>query len=233
MKGIQIYPTLIDSFNYFLSSEHMSLQEMIDRINRVPTPFPDAARKGTALNDMIDAMLAGEVITPKNVLIRGQEKRVYNWQHNYEEMGVERSEPYAFDCEVVDELLENLAGASCQVYTQGTIRTSHGNVRLYGYLDYVVRDKAIDLKSTSRYSWPKFQNNFQHRCYLYTLRNEGIEVEQFQYLVTDFREVYKEDYFWNGDLERSILPFLERFLEFVDQHIDQIRDEKVLGISDY
>ena len=212
---IQIYPTLIDSYQYFLNSE-MSLQDMIDRVNRVERPINEAALRGSALNDLIDTLLWGGKFPIHTV------KDVQNYR--FEFMGKE----YHFPISIINDLLSRLSDSLPQIKVEREIKTSFGDVLIYGYTDYINQNKITDLKTTARYAFPKYLKNFQHKAYLYCLEPQGIN--EFEYLVTDFNGIYVEKYDWNSYMMDSLLADLNGFLQFINEHKGLITDKKILGI---
>ncbi len=225
----KVYPTLVDNFNYYLSSESMTTEEMIDRINRVPTPTTEAQIKGRGLNNLIDDMLKGFAPEVKINEYRGKQSAVYVWHELSEDIstGVTLLE---YDKAVVDELLTYLQGATSQAYSEAVIQTAYGNVLLYGYKDYLIKDRIIDLKTTSQYTFPKYGTGFQHKCYLYTMRESGNNIHLFDYLITDFRSVFVESYNWHNNMIGQMKAQLNNFLAFVENNSDKIINKKLLGI---
>ena len=227
----KIYPTLIDNYNYYMVSE-MSDKEMIDRINRVETPVTDAQIKGKGLNNLVDAMLQGY----KPTII--ESRQAYVWVEPIQKItdlfyDAEKPDTITleFDIKIVDEIVCKLKGATIQAYSEAIISTDYGDVLLYGYQDYLIRDKIIDLKTTSRYDFPKYYNAFQHKCYLYTMRESGNYINLFDYIITDFRHVFIESYNWHDNMIGEMKAQLSRFLGFVESNISVIHNTKLLGNS--
>lgn len=230
---IRIYPTLVDSFIYYMNSEYMDKQEMIDRINRVERPKSDAMLKGSALNDLMDFIVAGGTPEQTTVKVRGVPTDMYVWRTEGE--AGEFGRVYQFKKRVCDELLEHInpwgtsATADTQVYCKGIIETKHGPVEIYGYVDYLQRDRLIDLKTTSKYTFPKYNNGFQHLAYPFCMNQQGNDISCFQYLVTDTNHVYLETYHWNDQMAQQMLDPLNGLLDFISTFRDEITDPKVLG----
>ena len=227
----KVYPTLIDAYEYWLKSD-APLQDFIDRINRVPTEMPEAAMKGTAYNDMIDAMLEGKDVETAIHIVRNVPNDVYKWTHVYDlpDGDNQNAVEFMFPKKITDEIIRKLQGAVAQVYNEATIKTAFGDVVLYGYVDYVLRDTLIDLKTTSRYDFPKYLNSAQHPLYLYTAR-QNMDVENFKYLVTDMRNIYEEAYHWNVNLEKMLVSMLNNLVSFIYDHKDMITNDKIFGLE--
>jgi hypothetical protein len=205
----KFYATLLDSYKWYLKSESDDcLQELIDKINRVPF-VSEAAEKGTSFNALIDSILIG-----------------------YDKLGeqITRFDSYEFSTGLVKEIAESLTGAVAQYRTSGLIQTSKGLVEIYGNIDYILHDKAIDLKCTGSYDLGKFKDSMQRHVYPICLSQEGIMVDEFEFLVTDYRGIFRESY--KVDLEassREIINVCESFIDFLEIKKSLITDKKVFA----
>lgn len=210
----KFYATLLDAFSWYQVSESENAeQEFIDKINRVPVTDEDALErmnKGTALNNLIDS-----------IVMCGYDK-IYPEVTTFD--GIE------FKTDVVTECAEYLAGASAQHRTETTIICNGSEVLLYGVVDYIKLNRAIDLKSTSTYDLGKYKNSMQRHLYPLSLCNEGIMVDEFEFVVTDFKSVFKEPY--KVDLTESLSILTEHCLlliDFIEARKDLITDKKIFG----
>lgn len=222
MSKIKIYPTLIDSYKYFLKSEYMTLDEMLDRINRVPRPTTLPMAKGSYFNDLIDRLANGEHVESYRSYSKGVAQDVYL-------IKTEEHGDLTFKKEVADFLSSHVKGAITQVFSKADIKTPYGDVELYGYADYVKRDTVFELKTAGRYTFPAHMDKMQHKFYLYTLRNSGVDVVKATYLITDFNNCFREDYYWSEKMEGEIVGDVMDFLDFVNRYRDKITDKKILG----
>jgi hypothetical protein len=109
-----------------------------------------------------------------------------------------------------------------QVFTKFVVR----NVEIYGYIDVLGDGRAIDLKTTNNYTSGKYANNFQN-LYLLGLRNKGIN--QLDYLVTDFNDVYVESYHIRQFNFNPMLDEIETFTKFLELNKSLITDRKIYG----
>ncbi len=223
-KRVKISPTLLDAYYMFCNTEYVTLDELMDRINKVKRPTPPAAMKGTAYNDLIDALILGKPLTPETKKSRGTEKQVYKWIH-YED-----GQPVAFEFDrlIADTISKRLAGAEMQVYQKASIETPEAPVTLHGYMDYVNQQTVTDLKTTGRYTFPKYLHSYQYKVYLYILRQSGIDVNRGEYLVTDFSNIYIEDYYWMDRYVDELIAGISQFLIFVKQHQDRITNKNFI-----
>ena len=119
-------------------------------------------------------------------------------------------------------------------------------MELYGYADEIVRDKVFDIKTTSSYQFGKFERAWQKFVYPWCLVESGEmpEVSSFEYTVfvlskptskspfitgKMYREEYTYDHEQAGIQLRSIL---ERFIEWLEAHREEITDRKIFGGED-
>ncbi len=220
---VKLYPTLIDSYKMFLTTDFISFNEMIDRINRVPRDVPPIAKRGTLLNTLIDELISG-VLLPVSRSVQPDGSTMDVYQKEIDGLRFE------YPKHIVDTLAKHVKGAQIQVFSRADLSTSRGEVELYGYADYVLGDAAIDLKCKDHYKGPAYQHSFQHKCYLYTLKKSGFNLVRAEYLITDLVDVYTEQYHWSEKMLEDLIEEVTGFLEFVDKHRDVITDKRVLGV---
>lgn len=128
-----------------------------------------------------------------------------------------------FEPNILAQMRQHLpARYRTQVYVQARIK----NVLLYGFVDLVGANRAIDIKTTAHYSPGKFGFNHQN-LYLLGLRDMGIR--QLEYLITDFSAVYLEKYHLSTYDFEPLLDDLFAFVEFVEAHRALITDTKIFG----
>ena len=209
----KFYPTLLDAFQYYLNSESDdALQKLLDRINRVPFES-EAAEKGKVFNELIDT------VNNNGVVLR-------------DEYGMLCLGNYSFRPELVKEICERVKYSVQQPYTMATLKTSKGDVLLYGYADYVKQDRTIDLKTTGQYILPKYTKNWQHKVYPYCFNQSGIQINTFEYLITDFNSVFVEEYPYKHKRDtEELTSFCEQFIDFLEAKRNEITDKKVFGLD--
>lgn len=217
----KIYPSLVDSFKLFTTADFITFEEIIDRINRVPRPTPEPALKGIAFENCVNNLLSGkgaktDLLNKKGAVIKSYVAEAEN-------------KTFLFPVEIVDMIVHRLEGAEMQVFTKADLKTPVGLVEVYGYADYVLRDTVTDLKTTSRYEWPKYLNGCQHKTYLYALNESGIKVNRADYLVTDLNHVYVEDYYWSLKMKKELIADIAQFIKFLEAHRDKITNKKIFG----
>lgn len=54
----RFYPTLLNVFSHYLDGSNLSMQQLIDTINRVPTPTTEAQQRGVSFEDAVVKGLA-------------------------------------------------------------------------------------------------------------------------------------------------------------------------------
>jgi hypothetical protein len=142
---------------------------------------------------------------------------------NFENAVITGKGEEAFPSVILDSIRAKLPNKyKTQVFTKFVVR----NVEIYGYIDVLGEGRAIDLKTTNTYNSGKYQNNFQN-LYLLGLRNKG--VNQLDYLVTDFKEVYVETYNVRQFNFNPMLDEIETFTKFLELNKSMITDRKIFG----
>jgi hypothetical protein len=206
----KIYATILDAFQWYQDSQQdTAFQDLIDKINRVPFSS-EAADKGTAFNDVVDMYLHGQIaLHPSGLFL-----------HN----------GFAFEEKLVTEFASNLHGATPQVRMSAPVHTRYGLVELYGVMDELMMGTVVDIKTTKQYTFPKYLRAWQHIVYPCILRHHTGMDYAFAYLVTDFKDIYCEDYQYSHERDYSrLVSFLESFIEFLEQHRELITDLKIFN----
>ena len=212
----KFYATLLHAFNWYQVSESENAeQEFIDKINRVPITDEKALERmeiGTQLNDLID----------------------YNLKHNLiENREFITTDKFEFSSEIVNKITHHLQGSIPQYYTETIIRCNGNSVLVYGYIDYILTNKIIDLKTTKTYELGKYKDSMQMHLYPICLfNNEGIIADEFEFLVTDFKEVYTETYPINLiDSNTKLAVTCNLLIEFLEAKKELITNKKIFGLE--
>ena len=208
----RFYAILLDAYNWYLNSEaENAFQEFIDKINRVPYEKSEAALKGIAFNKLLDDIEIENVVLAKpNILYDG----------------------FVFNYPLVNAFKAYFKDAASQVYTSAQLETNNGLVELYGFADKVLRYKSFDIKTTSKYEFPKFIFNVQHKVYPYCFNQNGIFVDTFEYTVTDFNHIYKEEYFYRPEFDvPELRSVCESLIDFIERYRHLITDRKIFGLE--
>lgn len=253
-----IYATLLNSFTsyenaddiyekYWGWSEHpqytleefraKQFQDFIDRINR--KPFTNlAVTRGSAFNDLIDWICSGEKPELTTIDVCDYEKKnrgkVVGTYPCYK---CSRGEDTFYFCKSsVDKLADKYNDSDSQVYCEGVIETNYGDVKLYGYIDYLHPMSVADLKTTgNRYQPGSYADGSQHLVYLFNLRQDGNDIDRFDYDIVSFVndydfDVFQESYYYDDERDSDILRRrVERLIDFIEEHKNLITNKKLFN----
>ena len=231
-----------DVGDYILSPDEMYDKienELLDMVNRITSDEPmEAADKGTAFNEVIDCLV---------------EKRPCNIEGmTIESVKDDNGVPFAvracyngftwlFDLNLCKEVARANKNAVTQYLTRANLHTCNGLVGLYGFLDYWVADRVIDLKTTSNYTFGKFEQGWQHYVYPYALTEEGYDVSEFTYQVVVLSKpkssdtvitgtVSNETYMYNHErATKALTQICERFIEWLNLNTYRITNGKIFN----
>ena len=217
----KFYATLLDSFLWYKRSEsEFAEQEFINRINRVQET--DAEKiwtmgRGTALNNLIDSIIL----------------------NGYDKLGEDVTifDSYDFPTYLVNTLVDTLTGSACQIYTSITIKVNGVDVLLYGYIDYILLNKCIDLKTTKEYALGKYKDSMQMHLYPVCLANKNIDVDTFEFVAVEFSSrganIYSESYPVNIAQSTShLISVCEELIAFIEAKKHLITDVKIFGLDE-
>ena len=237
----RFYPTLLDAFADYLSSDALwerywgwsdnpphtpeefrqkQFEELIDRINRVPFDS-EAADRGTAFNEVVDALI--EMRKPRGMDVeRTADNASYLVAYN--------GRRFAFPIALCREFARYYQGALTQQRVSAPLPTSLGTVELYGVIDELMPLSVHDIKTTSAYYVGKYKAHWQHVVYPYCLTQTGSDVRLFEYNVTDLRQTYTETYLFDPgrDIPR-LVAHCEDFIRFLQENRELITDKKIFG----
>ena len=228
------YPDL-DVDDYILSPDEMQDKienELIDFINRVPHEPCEAADKGTAFNELIDCLIANRPCGIEGMTIEKVDSGLHVSYHGFE---------WLFDEAFCREFADNLSDSVSQLHVSSTIETNYGLVELYGYIDEYRLNQVIDIKTTGRYDFLKFERKWQRHVYPYCLVEDGNEVQGFEYRVVVWKggtktspalygNVIPEFYTYDHEQTKTELKgMLEQFIGWLEDNSDRITDTKIFG----
>lgn len=210
MVKYKIYPTLLDSF-YWYKRGYNQKEELLNKINRVKTEFPEAARKGVAFEGVINKIL-----------------KLAN--HEIFKDATFEADGFTFQSDIVLKIAKKLTNAKKQQeFIQANVSTPVGLINVYGFIDYSYDDMQVDLKTTGSYKKGKYAINNQHKCYPLLNQLNGGSVSKFNYLITDFSEMYIEPYAHNSSMIDEFIFNMVEFTEFLERERDSITDLKIFG----
>lgn len=210
----KFYATLLDAFNWYQVSEcENAEQELLDKINRVPVTDPKALERmnrGTALNNLIDTMIRrGFVIHDETIVYDG----------------------FEFKANIVNDIAKKLRGSVIQYYAETMIHCDGVNVLVYGYIDYILHNKVIDLKTTSNYDLGKYKDSMQMHLYPIALFNKAnVIFEEFEFLVVDDENIYSETYPISLiDSNTRLTVVCNQLIKFIESKKHLITDKKIFN----
>ena len=241
--------------------------ELINTINRIPKGPMEAADKGTAFNEIVDCLIenrkSGREDCKISTTYRGEGKTIKDWlDRNQGAIGenayfrclsilnkdkVIRGEingfTFDYDVQLCKDAAEYFRGSLTQFLAEGTMDTKYGPVRLYGYIDEWVSNQMIDIKTTSRYNFGKYEHGWQRHIYPWCVIEAGLttEIESFTYWVLEWayqrkgepltaKGIYEETYTYDhADSGRRIKAMLEAFIEWLESRKEFIQDRKIFG----
>lgn len=233
-KVLPIYPSLLDSWQWMIEAEtlddyELRRQQLLDAINRVHTEPTEAMSCGTALNTAVDKYMQRRKQADE-LPIDGTISEKADGRH------------FEFATSLVDDICAYMGDSCQQVYSEWTMHTMYGDVKLYGYADYVNYDRVYDLKRVTNYTIGKFATKWQKEVYPLTLVNSGVveKVESFTYLAVEVKtdkngvisgklcpEMYKVDVRISEVNVRNMLE--TAFVPFLINNKELITNEKILS----
>lgn len=240
----KFYATLLDGFNDYLNADtiysrywgfsenpphteeefrEQKFNDFIDRINRVPFDS-EAADRGTAFNEVVDCIK------------EKRKSKIMDIESNPDTeviTAVYNERIFTFNTKLCKWFATYFKDAVSQYFTKGVLPTRLGDVELYGYIDELPPHTIHDIKTTGKYSAFKYKDNFQHLVYPYCLSCEGIHIPDFEYTVTDFKEIFTESYTFvpNRDIPR-LQDHCEELITFLEDNRDLIINNKVFALDE-
>jgi hypothetical protein len=204
-----LYPSLLDSFAWFKKSEaENALEEFLNKLNRVRTPPSDAMLRGIAFEDHLTHAARGFAVpTSPEGLVKCHDTEIR--------------------MDLLEQFIDRLRGSVRQVFVESVLDCAVGQVRVYGFVDNIMQDIAVDTKTTGKYEFPKYLHSFQRPVYLEALKGSGIT--KFQFLVTDFKELYVEEYTHNSADTDRLVSEINDLVGFIEANRDKITDTKIFG----
>lgn len=199
-----------------MESEHITFRVVILQI------------KGRRKTDPVVQREAYEVVfDPKK---KEREEALANHKEGEEMPNVQEPQTFTYFKDITDEFVEYYDGALPQVFVFGTLDTHFGKIDLYGYADELLPFACHDIKTTKNYHAGNFREHWQHIVYPYCLHCMGMDINHFEYNVTNFKETFTETYVYD---EARDVPKLrdvcERFIQFIEHNRDVITDDKVFN----
>lgn len=241
MNSYRFSPSLLDKFEGYINSsriyqeywgfaeepsktedefEQEQFQGLIDSINRVPFQS-EAADKGTAFNEVIDCIIENRQSTTMEIKSFPQNDTITAFYN---------SQVFNFPLAICVEFGKYLKGALTQQWVNGNLTTSKGEVVLIGCIDQLLPFKICDTKTVSKYSAFKFRHNWQHIVYPFCLHQNKIFINDFEYVITDFKSTWTELYVYDEKKDVTKLKeHCERFIDFIELNRHLITDSRIFN----
>jgi hypothetical protein len=213
------YATLLDTFHWYQQNEkETALEEFLSSVNRT-SKFSEAAARGTAFNELIDAAIK-DTVQFEHAIKNKQEQITFK--------------NFTFPTAIVKEFVAFFSGSVSNIFVEAPIETQSGTVRLYGYIDEIKRDWVYDIKTKNQYKFPAFMEKYQHLVYPYCLHEKGTPINNFQYTITDFNDTFVEEYIYNHERDSATLrKACSDLIEFIERPEikSQITNLKIYGLE--
>lgn len=228
--------------DYKLTPDEMYLKleaDLIDSINRIDGVFSEAAEKGTAFNEIVDCIIENRKSSREDCKIWSGTTEVGEAVINAEINGFS----FQFDTRLCKEVAAKFPKALTQYMAKADMETSYGTVHLYGYIDEWIDNRIIDIKTTSSYSFGKFERGWQKEVYPWCVIEAGdaTEVDSFTYYVVEWayqrqgepiraKGIYEEVYTYNHEESgRRLREMLESFIDWLESRREFIQDKRIFG----
>lgn len=225
--------------DYILTPDEMYTKieaELIDMINRVERSPSEAADKGTCFNEIVDCLIEHRASSRDDVEIHSQKiddntTAIVAQTHGF---------TFAFDASFCKEVARYFKGALTQRICESSIITKYGEVGLYGFIDEWLPTRICDIKTTSQYTFGKFENKWQRHVYPYCCIESGdtTTVGEFEFTVIVWDKsspllrgnIYKEIYTYNHKRStEKIREGVEHFLRWLNYRKHLITDKRIFG----
>lgn len=144
---------------------------------------------------------------------------------SFEEAVIKGTNEELYDAEILRKVRSLLPRpmTKTQVYCEYQLN----DVVLYGYVDVIGKMLAVDIKTTSKYVPGRFAKSHQN-FYLPALKSRGIRT--LRYVITDFQDVYQEDYDQTIDFSFQEAQ-IKSFCEFLEENRKRITDKKIFNLK--
>ena len=196
MSKYLITPTLINAYQYYINDEFKSpadsRADFLKTLSREKFKPNEAMQKGIELEDTI--------------------KEISSSDFAYRSFCDSLPEDNIEQRDITMLLLVDIVkGGLWQQTCKKDLKIGNKEFLLYGKMDVIKRDTIYDIKFTDNYELGKFLDSSQHLIYLYCTG-----LPKFQYLISDGKDYWIEDYYNHANIENEIKSKISDFLGYLE-----------------
>jgi hypothetical protein len=189
MTKYLITPSLLNSYQYYIQDEFKSPAD--SRADFLKTLSREKFEPNEAMQKGIDFENDIKAKCDGYILLDGEENPDYET--------------------VCGEITGIVKGGLWQQTCKKELQIGNQEFLLYGKMDVVKRDTIYDIKYTRNYELGKFLDSAQHLIYLYCTG-----LPKFQYLISDGKDYWIEDYHNHINIENEIKSKISDFLGYLE-----------------
>jgi hypothetical protein len=203
IKKIKVSPSLLDAFDNVLTGRYNETeQRLLDKINKVAAyQQTEAMSMGTAMD------LITESYNPLRI-VKNKKTGLECYEFEF----------WEFNRSLVDDLRDIRDPFYHQVWVERFIDTPYGPVKFYGKTDDLGGGHVQDLKTCKQYMGGlSYYDAWQWKLYLYCANAHA-----FTYVITDYTNIYFEEYQPRPDNESLLRSHTVKYIEFLNDNRDKI-----------
>lgn len=207
IANLKVSPSLLEAFANVLTGKYNETESrLIDKINKVGQyQETEAMRMGTAFHRLTERPV---IYNQDNLNCTQNKNGEICYRYGF----------WDFKKELADKVsMIRSHGLNEQWVSRDIDCGAFGPVRLYGIVDNIQPLHIVDLKTTKNYYDYQYWFAWQWRLYLYCAKSP-----RFTYLITDFENIYTEEYFWYDDIEGELKKHVYKYFEFIHDNVDKI-----------
>jgi hypothetical protein len=200
MNKYLITPSLLGFFAWYLFDESGDArQKFLNTLAKVRTETTPAQQRGLDFEKKIQTYCEGKYFDAISSAI--------SIPHDFDEEELEEAIEQDIIVKSVGDIVK---GGLWQQPVKKEITVGNQEFLLYGRTDVIKRDTVYDIKFTSNYELGKFLDSSQHLIYLYCTG-----LPKFQYLISDGKDYWIEDYHNHVNIENEIKSKISDFLGYL------------------
>lgn len=215
--------SLLSAWKYAISDDPYSdatnqknpMDEFLVTLNRQSIPTNEAMQRGIDFENLVIGIVDGETHLPCEILD-------VELNASIQTMNPIEQHPWYTPAKKIADVVN---GGIYQYAAKRTVRIDGIDFLLYGRLDFLKGGIVYDVKFSKSYDVGKFLDSTQHPMYL----NIVPEAREFQYLVSDGKNVWTEPY--TREETPDIIPTISHFIEWLKtQGLFSLFKEKWLAL---